>query len=135
MGSATSVALGDVAGIRRELGLSQSELAGLLGMSSRAVQSYEQGWRRPSPAVQRLLLLLLIAERRGESFPTHCCWKVTDCPAEVVERCVAYRSRQGHLCWFLTGTLCAGQPTKTWVEKWRTCRRCPFMGQLLRRSA
>ncbi len=135
MGSKTAIALGDVVGVRRELGLSQSELAGLLGMSSRAVQSYEQGWRHPSPAAQRLLLLLLIAQRRGKSFPTHCCWKSTDCSAEVRGGCAAYRSRQGHLCWFLTGTFCAGERTRTWSEKWRKCRRCPFMRQLLRKPS
>jgi transcriptional regulator with XRE-family HTH domain len=135
MDSKRAAALGTVVGIRRELGLSQSELAGLLGMSSRAVQSYEQGWRHPSPAAQRLLLLLLIAQRRGISFPTQCCWKAMDCRSELRDRCAAYRSRQGHLCWFLTGTFCAGERTKTWAEKWRKCRRCSFMRDLLRKSS
>ena len=135
MGLATRLDLADVARIRRELDLSQSELAGLMGMSSRAVQSYEQGWRRPSPAAQRLLLLLLIAQRRGESFPRSTCWKARDCAADVRRQCVAYRSRQGHLCWFLTGTFCAGQRTRTWTEKWQTCKQCPVMRELLRRPA
>ncbi len=37
--------------IRLEMGLSQSQLAALVGISSRAIQSYEQGWRQPSRLV------------------------------------------------------------------------------------
>ena len=54
-----------VAEVRTELGVSQSGLAALLGCSVRAVQSYEQGWRKPPDHVRRSLLLLLVARRRG----------------------------------------------------------------------
>ncbi len=46
--------------IRSELGLSQSELAALVGIGTRAIQSYEQEWRQPSEMVERVVLLLLI---------------------------------------------------------------------------
>ena len=51
--------------IRAKMGLSQSELAGLAGISTRAIQSYEQEWRQPSELVERMLLLLLLAHRHG----------------------------------------------------------------------
>jgi DNA-binding XRE family transcriptional regulator len=95
--------------IRAELGLSQSELGGLAGISSRAIQSYEQEWRKPSELVERMLLLLLVAHRRGARLSRFRCWEREECPPGVRKRCIAYVARQGHLCWFLTGTMCKGQ--------------------------
>ena len=51
--------------IRRKLKLSQSAFAGLMGVSLRTVQDWEQGRRKPSgPAVA----LLRIAEQKPEVF-------------------------------------------------------------------
>ncbi len=51
--------------IRAKLNLSQAAFAGLMGVSLRTVQDWEQGRRRPSgPA----LALLRIAEQRPEAF-------------------------------------------------------------------
>ncbi|MBI5308997.1 MAG: helix-turn-helix domain-containing protein [Planctomycetes bacterium] len=51
--------------IRSKLKLSQSAFAGLMGVSLRTVQDWEQGRRRPSgPAVA----LLRIAEQKPEVF-------------------------------------------------------------------
>jgi len=122
------------ADIRAELGLTQREFAQLLGVSIRAVHSYEQRWRTPSPSVQRMLLLLQITHRRGASLRKLVCWKEKKCALDCRKQCIAYRSRQGHLCWFLTGTFCSGKPAKTWAEKWRQCSRCSFMKKLLRRA-
>jgi len=122
----------DLASIRNELGLTQQGFAQLLGVSIRAVHSYEQGWRLPSPGVERMALLLLIAHRRGASLSRNTCWKENDCPPERRVQCMAFRSRQGHMCWFLTGTLCAGTPTRTWDEKRERCSRCEIMHKLLR---
>jgi DNA-binding XRE family transcriptional regulator len=121
----------DIRGIRDELGLSQSELAEQAGISTRALQSYEQGWRKPPEAVERLVLLLLIAIRHGASFGKHMCWETENCDPAIRERCVAYRTRQGHLCWFLTGTLCRGNRLKSWAAKKATCGKCKFMHLLL----
>jgi len=53
--------------IRAKLGLSQAAFAGLMGVSIRTVQDWEQGRRKPSgPA----LALLRIAEQRPEVFTT-----------------------------------------------------------------
>ena len=118
--------------IRAEMGLSQSELAGLAGISSRAIQSYEQAWRQPSELVERMLLLLLMAHRHGATLSRLRCWKQKECAPGVRERCIAYVTRQGHLCWFLTGTICEGQRQKSWSDKLRLCLDCGFMQRLLR---
>lgn len=49
----------DFARLRASLGKSQRELAGLLGLSLKAVESYEQGWRNVPSHVERLLYFLL----------------------------------------------------------------------------
>ncbi|MEI6914140.1 MAG: helix-turn-helix domain-containing protein [Armatimonadota bacterium] len=117
--------------IRSELGLSQSELAALVGIGVRAIQSYEQEWRRPSEMVERMFLLLLIAHRNGKELSQACCWEQKDCLPDVREKCAAYLTRQGHLCWFLTGTLCAGERQISWNVKLRLCVDCEFLRRLL----
>ncbi len=118
--------------IRAEMGLSQSELGGLAGISSRAIQSYEQEWRRPSELVERMLLLLLVAHRNGARLSRFRCWEREACPPGVRKRCIAHVARQGHLCWFLTGTMCKGQRQKSWSHKLRLCLDCRFMRGLLK---
>lgn len=113
-----------IADLRRELGLSQSEMSDLLGVSARAVQSWEQGWRKPSPAMVRALLLLLFASRLGERFGTLLCWDIAQCSESSRQRCLAHKSGQGHLCWFLTGNLCRGQRLKPWSRKMEACWDC-----------
>ena len=121
----------DLKSAREELGLTQAQLAALLGVSLRVVQSCEQGWRRPSANVERHLLLLLIASRQGPGFGKRACWKTLGCPAHQREACIAYRTRQGHLCWFLTGNMCHGRPCVDWLEKKETCEQCEFFVSLL----
>jgi transcriptional regulator with XRE-family HTH domain len=112
--------------IRAELHVSQQAFSELLGCSLRAVQSAEQGWRHTSPALEKLALLLFVSLRRGRDFSHLCCWETNNCPAEHRERCLTYRFRQGHLCWFLTSTMCSGHETQTWEEKRDMCLKCSF---------
>lgn len=121
----------DAKEIRTELGLSQSALAALVGVSNRAIQSYEQGWRRPSEMVQRMLFLLVIAYRNGNQLARARCWEAMECLPEIRNHCIAYLTRQGHLCWFLTGTMCQGQNKRCWDEKLRECLKCSFLQSLL----
>ncbi len=121
----------NVKAMRVELNLSQSELAEMVGISKRAVQSYEQGWRKPPQMVERIMLLMLIASRNGGNLGAFCCWKHKECSPEVRGKCIAYVTQQGHLCWFLTGTMCGGQKMNNWAEKMEACRSCSFMKELL----
>lgn len=51
----TQVALSPIAEARNRLGMSQSELAALMGVSTRTLQDWEQGRRKPTGAAQTLL--------------------------------------------------------------------------------
>jgi transcriptional regulator, XRE family len=51
----TRVALSPIAEARSRLGMSQSELAVLMGVSPRTLQDWEQGRRKPTGAAQTLL--------------------------------------------------------------------------------
>ena len=114
----------DVHVIRQELGLSQQDLADLLGVSTHTVQSVEQGWRHFSPCAERGLLLILAANRLGPRFTDVRCWEINNCPLEGRDECVSYRTRQGSLCWFLSGNFCCRRKTGSWTEKKEICRRC-----------
>jgi len=50
----------DIKNIREEYGLSQSEFAGLLGISINTLQNWEQGRRKPRGAAR---VLLMVAEK------------------------------------------------------------------------
>lgn len=117
--------------VRSRLGLSQRAFADLLGCSLRAVQSAEQGWRHTSPALEKLALLLLVSLRRGPDFAHFCCWETNNCPMPQREKCLTYRFRQGHLCWFLTSTMCNGTEARDWQQKRAMCLACPFFASIL----
>jgi putative transcriptional regulator len=51
----TQVTLLPIAEARSRLGMSQSELASLMGVSTRTLQDWEQGRRKPTGAAQMLL--------------------------------------------------------------------------------
>jgi DNA-binding XRE family transcriptional regulator len=116
---------------RRAMSLSQTQLATLLGVSPRTVQSCEQGWRRPSPALEKSLLLLRIGHERGSELVSFKCWETKGCRESERSSCLTYRTRQGHLCWFTSGNLCAGKRVRTWEEKKQVCSQCAFFQNLL----
>jgi len=121
----------DLKAIREEMGISQSEFAAMLAISPRTIQSCEQDLRAPSAGVEKAALLLLLAHRNGVEFGKHHCWRSTHCPKTLCGGCIAYLSRQGHLCWFLTGTYCKGVQVHTWGEKLALCNDCPFFAELV----
>lgn len=53
-----------VSGVRERLGLSQQELADLLGISRRTLENWEQGRREPTGAAK---VLLKVAERHPKA--------------------------------------------------------------------
>jgi len=59
--------------IREALNKTQHEMAALLGVSARAVQSYEQGWRPFPPHVQKMAGLLFFLHRRKGRMPSRPC--------------------------------------------------------------
>jgi DNA-binding XRE family transcriptional regulator len=109
--------------IRHELGKSQAQLAQLLSISVKAVQSFEQGWRRIPIHVERQLLFLL-SLKRNHHVNLKPCWNLRHCPKEIRDRCPAWEFKAGHLCWFINGTYCNGEVQKNWQRKIEICLKC-----------
>ena len=109
---------------RKALGKSQSEFAKLLGISIRAVQSYEQGWRPTPPYVQKLAAMLLFLEWRKGRKSVQPCWKVRRCDGEARSQCTAFLMQAGDVCWML-GESCPGGEITRGDKKLSSCRTCP----------
>lgn len=110
--------------LRQNLQKTQKEMSQLLGTSLRSVQSFEQGWRKIPPHIERQLLFLW-ALRRKKAREARPCWEIRGCPPETCRNCPAWQFQAGHLCWFINGTVCGGRPRESWSKKMRVCRRCP----------
>jgi len=112
--------------IRRFLGKTQKELAQLLGVSLKAVQSFEQGWRKIPVHVERQILFLLVQKNTTiAKAPT--CWDDLNCPDELREKCPAWEFNTPNLCWFINGTVCGGTVHKDWREKMKSCWKCKVL--------
>ena len=112
----------DFSDIRHLLGKSQREMAELLGISEKAVQSFEQGWRKVPVYVERqMLFLLYLKNNRKNRKP---CWTQVKCTKEVREQCPTWEFKAHDLCWFINGTICGGTVQKNWRKKIAICRKC-----------
>ncbi len=115
---------------RDRLGKTQKQLARLLGVSLKAVQSYEQGWRTVPLHVERQIYFLLVNQRQTERPTLKPCWEEKKCNQR--ENCPAWEFQAGHLCWFLNGTLCeCAANTSSWKDKMKVCRSCKVLASLL----
>jgi len=121
----------DLRMIRDTLGKSQSEFADLLGVSTRAVQSYEQGWRPVPLYIQKLAATLLFLSWRKEGGRPSPCWKVRRCPPEKRETCPAFQFDAGDVCWLLHGTPCKEPGRGEETGRPTNCFSCPVVGQWL----
>lgn len=108
--------------VRSKLGKTQAQLAQLLGCSLKAVQSFEQGFRKVPVSVERQLLFLLSSIHAPDKKKE--CWEIMDCPPEVKRACPAWEFQVGDLCWFVNGTICRGETQDNWQEKMKICRHC-----------
>jgi DNA-binding XRE family transcriptional regulator len=109
---------------RHLLGKTQSQLARLLSVSPKAVQSFEQGWRRVPAHVERQVLLLASLKRSAVDGNVRPCWELKNCPDEWKDHCIVWELKARHFCWFLSGTFCQGRTNKSWDEKMQFCREC-----------
>ena len=109
--------------IRHYLGKTQSQIGQILCVSTKAVQSFEEGWRNiPVHAERQLLLLMSLKSAAYDSLKP--CWETKSCPGEWREHCIAWELRAGHFCWVINGTFCQGRIQNNWVEKMKICRKC-----------
>jgi DNA-binding XRE family transcriptional regulator len=120
----------DFCSIRHKLGKTQKQMSELLGISLKAVQSFEQGWRSIPPYVERQVLFSL-AMKMGYHGQLPLCWEVQSCPHPMREACPAWEFKSGHLCWFINGTICQGKPRKSWSQKMRLCKTCKVFKSVL----
>jgi transcriptional regulator with XRE-family HTH domain len=115
---------------RSKLGKTQAHLAELLRASSKAVQSYEQGWRSIPAHVERQLLFLLAM--KGRKAGQKDCWTVRKCSPDKKRDCPAWEFKAGRFCWFINGTMCDGKAQRDWNAKMKMCRSCEIMSSLLK---
>ncbi len=115
---------------RKHLNKTQQQIAELLGLSVKAVHSYEQGWRNVPTHVERQLYFLLSRLKGGDE-GVRPCWVVKKCPPERKKQCPAWEFQAGKFCWFINGTICECKARKTWKDKIKTCKECEVMQVLL----
>ena len=117
---------------RIKLDKTQKEMSQLLGVSVKAIYSYEQGWRTIPTHVERQVFFLL-SRKRGERSLSKAkpCWIIKKCPPKRRKECPAYEYKAGRLCWLANGTICEGKPQENWKQKMKICRECEVILNLL----
>jgi len=108
---------------RQYLGKTQSQMAQLLGVSLKAIQSFEQGWRNIPIHIERQVLFLL-ASKKSPPQKERPCWVIRKCLMEIRQNCPAWEFQVGNLCWFINGTICQGRTQESWQKKMKICRQC-----------
>ena len=112
--------------IRKKIGMTQSSLSKALGVSIRAVQSYEQGWRDVPTHIMVQLLVLAAAYYTGGERKK--CWEIMGCTPESMKKCPCCKT-DGMLCWLVTGRQSA--PCKDGDNDISACLKCPVVQQIL----
>jgi hypothetical protein len=115
---------------RTKLDKTQKEMSQLLGVSVKAIYSYEQGWRSIPTHVERQMFFLL-SRKRGIHGLAKPCWVIKKCPPKRRKECPAHEYNAGRFCWLVNGTICECKAQKTWKEKMKICRECAVMTDLL----
>jgi hypothetical protein len=115
---------------RKQLNKTQNQMSRLLGVSLKAIHSYEQGWRTIPPAVERHLYFL-VAKKNSDVNSRKPCWRVKKCATEKKRQCPAWEFKSGDLCWFINGTICDGDIHQSWHEKMEKCRSCEIFKSIL----
>ena len=116
--------------LRIKIGKTQKQMAQLLGISVKAVHSYEQGWRNIPINVERQMFFFLTRIKENQK-DRKSCWVIKNCPPETMKQCPAWEFNAGELCWFINGTSCCGDYCKDWADKMKCCRSCEVFKSFL----
>src|SRR4030042_4146737 len=116
--------------IRRYLDKTQNQMSQLLGVSVKAIQSFEQGLRKIPVHIERQMWFIL-AMQRSDTLKKKPCWIIKKCPTEIKRKCPAWEFQVGHLCWFINGTICLGEVQDTWEKKMKICRQCDIFQSIM----
>lgn len=112
--------------IRKKVSMTQAALSQALGISIRAVQSYEQGWRDvPTHIMVQLLVLAAAYHKKGER---KACWDIKKCTPESMRTCPCCKT-DGMLCWLVTGRKSA--PCKKGADDLSACMECAVVQEIL----
>ena len=111
----------------------QAEAAHFLGVSKKAVESYEQSWRTPPDTLWKEFLLI-IALKRGYPDGYKRCWEVMRCSPAACESCFCARNMRGLFCWATCQATC-GRHLGGHGKKIADCLTCPVARQFLNGSS
>ena len=115
---------------RTKLDKTQKEMSQLLGVSVKAIYSYEQGWRSIPAHAERQVFFLLSRKRGGRKLGKPC-WVIKKCAPKRRKQCPAHEYNAGRFCWLVNGTICECKAQKSWKEKMKICRECSVIQDLL----
>ncbi len=115
--------------MRNFLEKTRKEMAQLLGLSTKAIVSYEQGWRNIPPHVERQTLFFVNQKLDPKNKKN--CWRIKRCKKEKKNKCPAWEFKAGKICWFINGNIADGTPHKSWEEKMKICRQCEILQGLI----
>ncbi|MDP6523591.1 MAG: helix-turn-helix domain-containing protein [Kiritimatiellia bacterium] len=118
-----------VKNVREILGITQTELASALGISAKAVQSYEQGWR-DTPDRVMIQILVLLAMYRRKTMKDVPCWEIRHCSEDQRSVCPSFTICQGLFCWLLGSRVC--KPEEPAESKTLACSNCSVAQRLLK---
>ena len=119
---------GEFVSFRKKIKKTQMQMATLLGVSLKAIHSYEQGWRSIPAYIERQMLFLMSRITARHQTPKNC-WEIIKCPDKKKELCPAREFQAGELCWFINGTICHGIEHKKWEDKIKLCKSCKVFKQ------
>lgn len=109
---------------------SRVEVASFLGVSKKAIESYEQGWREIPDRVWKQLITTAAVQKEYPLRIHGRCWETTDCPPSIRDTCYSYRKMHGHFCW-LTATNCCRNAHLGKHTGYLACMDCPSTRQFL----
>lgn len=115
--------------IRGILDRTQTQLASALGVSEKAVQSYEQGWR-DVPVRVMIQLFVLLALYRKQTMDDVPCWEIRKCLPELRENCASFTVARGQFCWLVGAENCR-PPVSEGPAPILPCMACPVVQRLL----
>ena len=116
--------------IRGVLARTQAELAVALGVSEKAVQSYEQGWR-DVPVRVMIQLFVLLALYRKQTMDDVPCWEIRKCQPALRESCPSFTVGRGQFCWLIGSKQCR-PPAAVGGEPILPCMACAVVQRLLK---
>ena len=116
--------------LRGSMSWTQAETADFLGVSKKAVESYEQGWRNVPDSLWKQLLTL-VAVQKGYPRKFKRCWKILHCDAKIHKNCFCGCKMNGHFCWMTATSACHVNHPELNANGLMTCLNCPVVAQFV----